>query len=172
LNVISQTAEYALRSVVYLGSQIGQPVTTHRIAAATRVPVGYLSKVLQALGRAGLVDAQRGLRGGYVLARPLDELTILDVINAVDPLERITRCPLGLAAHAGSLCSLHRRLDEAMALIESLFKQTSIEQLLAERGASENPLCETIRGVELGPTERGAASRADGDRSLDPVTNE
>jgi len=52
--VISQTAEYALRSVVYLGSQAGQPVTTQRIAAATQVPAGYLSKVLQGLGRAGL----------------------------------------------------------------------------------------------------------------------
>jgi Rrf2 family nitric oxide-sensitive transcriptional repressor len=170
--VISQTAEYALRSVVYLGSQVGQPVTTQRIAAATLVPVGYLSKVLQALGRAGLVDAQRGLRGGYVLARPLDELTILDVINAVDPLGRITRCPLGLAAHAGNLCSLHRRLDEAMALIESLFRQTTVEQLLAERGPSQNPLCETIRGIELVPNERAAAPSADGDGSLDPVSKE
>jgi Rrf2 family transcriptional regulator, nitric oxide-sensitive transcriptional repressor len=172
LNVISQTAEYALRSVVYLGSQAGQPVTTQRIAAATQVPVGYLSKVLQALGRAGLVDAQRGLRGGYVLARALDDLTILDVINAVDPLERINRCPLGLAAHAGSLCSLHRRLDEAIALIESLFRQTTVEQLLAERGANQNPMCEIIRGVEVVPIERAAAPSADGDGLLDPVATE
>lgn len=170
--MISQTAEYALRSVVYLGSQVGRPVTTQRIAAATRVPVGYLSKVLQALGRAGLVDAQRGLRGGYILARPLDELTILEVINAVDPLARITRCPLGLAAHAGTLCSLHRRLDEAMALIESLFKQTTIEQLLAERGASRNPLCETLGNLELDPPGRGAAPSADGGGPLVPGSAE
>jgi Rrf2 family protein len=142
--VISQTAEYALRSVVYLGSQVGQPVTTQRIAAATQVPAGYLSKVLQALGRAGLVDAQRGLKGGYALARPLDELTVLDVINAVDPLERITRCPLGLAAHGGHLCALHRRLDQAIATVESLYGQTTIEQLLVEQGISEGPLCDRL----------------------------
>ena len=156
--MISQTAEYALRSVVYLGSQVGQPVTTQRIAAATQVPAGYLSKVLQALGRAGLVDAQRGLKGGYALARPLDELTVLDVINAVDPLERITRCPLGSAAHEGNLCSLHRRLDRAIELIESLYRQTTIEQLLAEQGGSAGPLCDVVVRVEPVAQEDGRAA--------------
>lgn len=62
--MISHRAEYALRSVVFLGSHVGQPMTTQRIAVATGVPVGYLSKVLQALGRARVVNARRGLRGG------------------------------------------------------------------------------------------------------------
>src|SRR4051794_20289771 len=124
--MISQTAEYALRAVVMLGSNPGSPRTTQQIAEKTRVPSGYLSKVLQALGRAGLVEAQRGLHGGFVLARPLDELTILDVINAVDPLKRITHCPLGIAAHGRRLCSLHRRLDEGLAQIESLFGATTV----------------------------------------------
>jgi Rrf2 family protein len=106
------------------------------------VPVGYLSKVLQALGRAGLVDAQRGLRGGYVLARPVDELTVLEVINSVDPLQRITACPLGLVGHGGTLCALHGRLDEGIAMLESLFQGTTIEQLLDRRLPSRNPLCE------------------------------
>jgi Rrf2 family protein len=128
-------------------------VTTQRVAAATLVPVGYLSKVLQALGKAGLVDAQRGLRGGYVLARPLDELTVLDVINSVDPLQRITCCPLGLQAHAGTLCSLHRRIDEGIAQIESLFQGTTIDQLLDERDPGRNPLCEAALGV---PASAGA----------------
>ena len=139
--MISQTAEYALRAVAFLGSHVGQPVTTQHIAAGTQVPGGYLSKVLQSLGKAGLVNAQRGLRGGYVLAQPLDELTMLDVINAVDPLERIVRCPLGLVAHQGHLCPLHRRIDEGLALIESLFRQTTVDQLLSEQGADQNPLC-------------------------------
>jgi Rrf2 family nitric oxide-sensitive transcriptional repressor len=149
--MISQTAEYALRAVVFLGSQVGQPVTTQRVAAATQVPVGYLSKVLQVLGKAGLVEAQRGLRGGYVLARPLDELTVLDVINSVDPLQRITGCPLGLEAHRGTLCSLHRRLDEGIALIESLFQGTTIDQLIGEPGLGRNPLCEVLSEVEGRP---------------------
>jgi Rrf2 family nitric oxide-sensitive transcriptional repressor len=141
--MISRTAEYALRAVVVLGSSPGGPLATQQIAARTRVPAGYLSKVLQALGRAGLVEAQRGLRGGFVLARSLDELTLLDVINAVDPLERIERCPLGLAAHGRRLCPLHRRLDQGMAQLEALFGGTTIGQLLAEQDPSQ-PLCEMV----------------------------
>jgi Rrf2 family nitric oxide-sensitive transcriptional repressor len=139
--MISQTAEYALRAVVTLGSNPSRPQTTHEIAGRTRVPPGYLSKVLQALGRAGLVESQRGLRGGFVLARPLDQLTILDVINAVDPIKRIEHCPLGIAAHGRRLCSLHKRLDQGIAQIEALFKGTTVGQLLAEENVSQ-PLCD------------------------------
>jgi Rrf2 family protein len=146
--VISQTAEYALRAVVFLGGQEGRPATTQRIASDTRVPAGYLAKVLQALGRARLVDAQRGLHGGYVLARPLDELTVLDVVNAVDPLKRIHHCPLGLERHRGNLCSLHRRLDQGIALIESYFEQTTVGQLLAEQGPSSHALCAVLASGE------------------------
>ncbi len=139
--MISRTAEYALRAVVVLGSSPGSPRTTQQIADQSQVPPGYLSKVLQALGRAGLVEAQRGLYGGFVLSRPLDELTILDVINAVDPLVRIDRCPLGLITHKHRMCALHRRLDQGIAQLESLFRSTTIGQLLAEQSPSP-PLCE------------------------------
>jgi Rrf2 family protein len=139
--MISQTAEYALRAVVVLGSSAPEPLTTRQIAEQTMVPSGYLSKVLQALGRAGLVQAQRGLYGGFVLARSLRELTILDVINAVDPLERIDHCPLGLAAHRTRMCALHRRLDQGIAQVEELFRSTTIAQLLAEDNR-QKPLCD------------------------------
>ena len=175
--MISQTAEYALRAVVYLGSQVGQPVTTQRVAAATRVPAGYLSKVLQALGKAGLVEAQRGLRGGYALARPLAELTVLEVINSVDPLQRITCCPLGLRAHGGTLCSLHRRLDEGIALIESLFRDTTIDQLLDARSPGRNPLCEAEPEADGRTMQGGRQSLLEGDRPVhvgqaDPISGD
>ncbi|MGC8644276.1 MAG: Rrf2 family transcriptional regulator [Isosphaeraceae bacterium] len=140
--MISQTAEYALRAVVVLGSQGDQPMTTQEIARVSQVPGGYLSKVLQSLGRAGLVEARRGLRGGYVLGRPLDELTVYDVVNAVDPLKRIHHCPLRLAAHSQRLCSLHQRLDDAVAMLETYFKETTIESLLKDRSSPlPGPLC-------------------------------
>jgi Rrf2 family nitric oxide-sensitive transcriptional repressor len=147
--MISQTAEYALRAVVCLGTQGGRPLTTQVIADRTQVPGGYLAKVLQGLGRAGLVESQRGVGGGFILARPLDEITVLDVINAVDPLKRIQRCPLGLVAHGTRLCPLHRRLDEAIALVESLYEGTTIAQLLEESSISRPP------GVPVCPGHRG-----------------
>jgi Rrf2 family protein len=148
--MISRTAEYALRAVIVLGCSSGSPLTTQQIAERTRVPSGYLSKVLRALGRAGLVEAQRGLYGGFILSRSLDELTILDVINAVDPLERIKRCPLGIAAHGTRLCSLHRRLDQGIAQVEALFGGTTIGELLAAEETGP-PLCQRETCGTSGP---------------------
>ena len=62
--MLSQTAEYALRVVVFLASREDNPATIAQIAAATQVPQGYLAKVLQSLARAGLTKSQRGLHGG------------------------------------------------------------------------------------------------------------
>ncbi len=152
--MISQTAEYALRAAVVLGSQPDRPMTTQDVARVSRVPGGYLSKVLQALGRAGLVEARRGLRGGYVLTRPLDELTVYDVIQAVDPLKRIHECPLRLQAHARRLCPLHQKLDDAVALLENTFKQTTIGSLLKEQAAEDSgPLCESLSARPISEPE-------------------
>jgi Rrf2 family transcriptional regulator, nitric oxide-sensitive transcriptional repressor len=140
--VFSQTVEYALRVVVYLASLKGVPATTKQIAGVTKVPEGYLAKVLQGLGRAGLIQSQRGLHGGSVLALPPDKLSVYDVIEAVQPIQRIRLCPLNLKSHGTKLCSLHKRLDDAMAMVERAFREASLADLLAECTSSK-PLCET-----------------------------
>src|SRR5205085_4728724 len=138
--MFSQTVEYALRAVVHLAARAPAARTTEQIAAATRVPKAYLSKVLQGLARAGVVQSQRGAGGGVALVKPPDGLTILEVVNAVEPLQRITTCPLGLAAHGVRLCPLHRRLDEALAAVERAFGRTTLAEVLAEPTLSV-PLC-------------------------------
>jgi Rrf2 family protein len=141
--MISQTAEYALRAIVYLAAQPGEPRTVQQIAQATRVPAGYLSKVLQGLSRAGLVHSQRGLHGGFTLNVPPGRLTVFDVVQAVDPIGRITSCPLGLKGHV-NLCPLHRRLDSAMALVEKALRESTIAELLTEPNPKKGipiPLC-------------------------------
>lgn len=140
--MFSQTIEYALRAVVYLASFGDQPQTTQQIAQQTHVPMGYLSKVLQSLGRGRIVQSQRGLHGGFVLTKSPEDISVLDVINAVDPLQRIESCPLSLKTHGTDLCALHRRLDDAIAGIERAFAESSIAVLLAEPSGSR-PLCET-----------------------------
>lgn len=139
---LSQTAEYALRAVVWLAENAGVPQTTQQIADGCRVPAGYLAKVLQPLVKAEVVSAQRGLGGGYVLQRDPAELTMLDVISAVEPVQRIRSCPLKIATHGSQLCALHRALDDAMAQVEKqLGEQTVLDLLSRETGVK--PLCET-----------------------------
>jgi Rrf2 family protein len=138
--MLSQTVEYSLRAIVWLAAHADDPQTTQQIAAATLVPAGYLAKVMQSLGRGGLVTAQRGKHGGFLLARPAEAVSVLEVINTVEPIQRIRECPLGIAAHGRHLCPLHKRLDAAMAMIEEAFRATSIAEVLAEPSKSK-PLC-------------------------------
>ena len=97
--------------------------------------------MLQSLSRGGIVRSQRGPHGGSVLARPAEELTIYDVIQAVDPIRRITSCPLGLKSHGSVLCPVHRRLDNALGLVERSFRDATIADLLTEPSRSK-PLCD------------------------------
>jgi Rrf2 family nitric oxide-sensitive transcriptional repressor len=138
--VISQTAEYALRAIVFLADQEGAPRTTAQIAETTQVPAGYLAKVMQSLSRASVVNSQRGLNGGFTLAHDPTELSILEVVNAVDPIRRFPECPLGIPSHGQRLCPLHYQLDQAAAMIEKMFGETMIAELLAVP-RSRRPLC-------------------------------
>jgi Rrf2 family nitric oxide-sensitive transcriptional repressor len=139
--MISQTAEYALRAIVYLAMNPGEAFTTQQISLSTKVPAPYLSKVLQSLVKGGLVQSQRGLGGGFMLVNAADKVNILEVLNAVDPIQRIRSCPLGLKAHGVNLCALHKRLDDASALIEKSFADTTIADILA-RPTMSIPLVE------------------------------
>ncbi len=136
--MITQTAEYALRAVVYLADQ-SEPKTTAAIAEVTLVPAGYLSKVMQGLNRAGLVNSQRGLHGGFVLIEDPKELTVLEVVNAVEPIQRYHECPLGL--HGKNLCPLHRKLDDAAKSIEESFGSTTIAEMINVPRRRSKPLC-------------------------------
>jgi Rrf2 family protein len=138
--VFSQTVEYALRTIVWLAAQTGAPRTTQQVAKATKIPPGYLAKVLQSLGRAHLVNSQRGVNGGFTLAVPAERLSPWDVIEAIDPIQRIKKCPLGLKSHSKRLCPLHHRLDDALGLIEKRLKETRISDLVKATSKGK-PFC-------------------------------
>ena len=74
------------------------------------------------------------------MAKVPGELTILEVVNGVEPIQRIRTCPLGLAAHGVHLCPLHSRVDQALALVEDAFRSTTLAEVLAEPTTSV-PLC-------------------------------
>ena len=155
LAMLSKTAEYALRAVVWLAAQREGSHAAGQIAAGTGVPSDYLAKVLKDLGRAGLLRARPGRGGGFTLNRPPDQITVLDVANAVDPIQRIRTCPLGRKAHATHLCPLHGRLDAVLKLMEDAFRRCTIASLLPAPG-SNGRAC-TFAAVDGKPARRVSA---------------
>ncbi len=141
--MLSTTAEYALRIMIFLAESEGESVTSDKIADATKVPPDYTVKVLQWLGRAKLVRGQRGRRGGFTLTCDAETTTLLDVVNVIDPLERITACPLGREAHRSRLCSLHSRLDEVIGLLQESLEDMTLQSVLD--GARGPALCRKPR---------------------------
>ncbi len=140
--MLSQTVEYALRAMVTLAYRPDELVPTPELAECTKVPSNYLAKVLQTLAGADLIVGRRGVGGGYRLARRADEIRLLDVINAVNPVERITTCPLGLDTHGANLCPLHRRIDQAAAKVIDVFGSSTLADVITGEGTPQLPLCD------------------------------
>jgi Rrf2 family protein len=138
--MLPKTAEYALRAAVWLGKNDQVSQSADKLAEVTKVPRRYLHKVLQDLVQAGLVRSQPGPGGGYSLAKSPAKITILDVVNAVSPLERIRHCPLGLPSHT-SLCPLHKELDAVYESTEKALGRVTITALL-ESTSNIIPLCD------------------------------
>jgi Rrf2 family protein len=146
--MFSQTTEYALRAMACLALRPDSLTSAVVLAAQTQVPANYLAKVLQQLAGEGLVDGRRGVGGGYKLSKPASQIRLLDVINSVQPVERIDKCPLGLANHGPNLCPLHRKADAAAAAIIEIFGGTTLADLLTDP-KSNKPLCDTKATQQL-----------------------
>ncbi|MEI8196087.1 MAG: Rrf2 family transcriptional regulator [Phycisphaerae bacterium] len=130
--MFSQTVEYILRVVVFLASQRASATTTQQISDATQVPVGYLAKIMQRLVKANIVSSQRGRNGGFLLHPRAYGLTLLDIIQQLEPIVRIQACPLANPEHKQNLCPLHARLDQAIAAVEQTLGESTIQNLLVQ----------------------------------------
>ncbi|MEM1183899.1 MAG: Rrf2 family transcriptional regulator [Planctomycetota bacterium] len=146
--MLSQTSEYALRAMSCLAYAPDELTPTPVLARYTKVPSNYLAKVLQLLAQADLIVGRRGVGGGYRLAKAAADITMLDVVNAIDPVRRIESCPLGLPNHGGVLCALHKALDEAAMHILNTFSGVTMADLVADAGGSR-PLCDTELAEQL-----------------------
>ena len=130
--MLSLTAEYALRIMIYLTELKDGFATSEQIAAATKVPAGYTVKVLQQLGRAGYVSGQRGRKGGFYIACDPKIVNLLQIVDVIDPLKRIEVCPLGRADHDSCLCPLHKQLDIAIAGLQKNLSDMTLQRVIEE----------------------------------------
>lgn len=129
MKMISETAEYALRVMLWM-VHADSPQTTGMIANGTHIPEDYLRKVLQQLVRAGLVKSRRGRGGGFALEADPGTLSVLDVVERIDPIQTIKTCPLGLEEHGCRLCPLHAGLNAATERLREALAGQKLSTLL------------------------------------------
>jgi Rrf2 family protein len=93
---ITRQADYAVRAILYLSRlSPAQRAATSQVAKAQKIPPSFLAKIISQLSIAGLINTSRGARGGVVLARKPMDITLLDVIEAIDGPIRLNECVIG-----------------------------------------------------------------------------
>jgi Rrf2 family nitric oxide-sensitive transcriptional repressor len=103
---VSEMLSLALHSMVLIALQDQEYINAKEIAAATGASEAHLAKVLQRLVKAGLLHSTRGPKGGFALAKPADELTLLDVYEVIEGQMHQEQCPTGRAICPFASCIL------------------------------------------------------------------
>ena len=132
---ISAKAEYAVRAAVELAAATGEkPVKAERLATAQEIPLNFLENILGELRHAGVVRSQRGAEGGFRLARPAGEVTIADVIRAVDgPLASVRGGPPEHVTYAGAAEPLTTVWIAVRANLRAVLERVTLADLAADK---------------------------------------
>ncbi|MFC6599481.1 RrF2 family transcriptional regulator [Kitasatospora paranensis] len=144
---ISAKADYAARALVELACDTGRPLTCEAIASSQGIPFRFLKSVVGDLRRAGLVRSQRGCEGGYWLGRPADEITLLDVVRAVDgDVITLRGEPLDGLAYPGPADALPEVWRAVEDRAREILTGTTVAALLpaARVGAVRPPVAEPV----------------------------
>lgn len=131
--LLSQTSAYAVRAAVHLAGREGEEgfVRVGEIAGALGVPRNYLSKILHQLARAGVLTSGRGPRGGFRLATAAADVTLAEIVEAVEPGVASRRCLLGRPECTDqNPCALHDRWRGLAHEIDGFLHETTLADLL------------------------------------------
>ncbi|HVL95454.1 MAG TPA: Rrf2 family transcriptional regulator [Solirubrobacteraceae bacterium] len=127
---ISAKSDYALRAAAVLAAAGGGPVKGEALAASQEIPQKFLENILSDLRQAGIVRSQRGAEGGYWLARPAEEVTVADVIRAVDgPLASVRGQRPEEVAYNGPAEPLQRVWIAVRASVRSVTEHVTLADL-------------------------------------------
>lgn len=135
---LTRGGEYGIRGVLYLAQQNNGKVNMlSAIAKAQEVPPRFLAKIFQALAKAGIVKSHRGAKGGFSLARSADEITIKDVIEAIEGPIYLNVCLMGPGeCSRDKICPMHKVWEEAQDKMMGVLARANFSELAkAERQA-------------------------------------
>jgi Rrf2 family protein len=132
--MLSQTAEHALRAILYLAQQNGDgPIAADHVAEALGAPRNYLSKTLHELARQGILDSTPGRRGGFVLAVRPDRLSIAEIVSVFDAPRKNPICLLGgRPCNDREPCAAHAHWKQVEDRSRRPLEDTTVADLLAD----------------------------------------
>lgn len=126
---ISEAAILALHSMAFLATNSGKPFSTRKIALELRASEAHLSKVLQRLAKVGLVKSLRGPKGGFMLGKACDKISLLDVYESIDGPFVPGKCLLDTPIHDTKDCILGGLLEKLDKQVRGYMVETKLSKL-------------------------------------------
>jgi Rrf2 family protein len=143
---VSAKADYAVRAAAELAAADEGPVKGEKLAEAQDIPLQFLEHILLELKHAGIVRARRGAKGGYWLARPAEEVTIADVVRAVEgPIAHVQSAPPESIEYRGNAKSLQQVWIAVRANLRAVLEHVTLADLVS------NELPTTVEELAASP---------------------
>src|SRR5689334_24153062 len=135
---VSAKADYAVRAAAELAAAEEGPVKGEKLADAQEIPLQFLEHILLELKHAGIVRARRGAKGGYWLARPAEEVTIADVVRAVEgPIAHVQSAPPESIEYRGNAEHLQEVWIAVRASLRTVLEHVTLADLVSGHLPSE-----------------------------------
>jgi Rrf2 family protein len=133
---VSAKVDYAVRAAAELAAAGEGPVKGERLAEAQDIPLQFLEHILLEMKHAGIVRARRGAKGGYWLARPADDITIAEIVRAVEgPIAHVQSSPPESIEYRGNA----KHLQEVWIAVRASLRQVVEQVTLADLVSGELP---------------------------------
>jgi len=137
--MITKKTEYAIRALWELANENGHLATANQIAQRQCIPPKYLPQIVSELSRSGLLLSVRGYGGGIRLSRPAKEITVLEVIEAMQGKLWMFECQMGPCdCDFGPGCELKTVYDRAKTSLESIFGETNLSEIRLVKGRGKS----------------------------------
>lgn len=132
---LTRKGDYAIRGIVYLASQPLDTISLlSDIAAAVDVPQTFLAKIFQQFSKSGIVKSYRGTGGGFMLARPPEQITLLEVVEAIEGPITPNRCVIAAGeCERDHFCTVHPVWEQVKRQIRSMLANITLKDLASSQ---------------------------------------
>ena len=145
--MLSSTCKYGIRAVIYLALNDGEnkKIGIKEISKELDIPTPFLGKILQTLAKSKLLSSTKGPNGGFGLAKPANQISLLNIIEIIDGLDLFNNCLIGLStcsanAHDDVQCPIHHKYLPISKQLYHLFNTETIKSLADEIKASDGKI--------------------------------